>query len=63
MVLAITTNTPLPMLFEFTIGQLVRYVKRIDKIMPLLNPFAGLEGDKPITDPAAIRQLAKGMGI
>lgn len=55
------TNSPVSLVMAMTMGQVCAYLKRMDQIMPFLNPLAALTGSKDkkkseehITDPAAI---------
>ena len=65
MTVAHLTNTPLPDVWsKFTLGMICRTLARGQAIMPLLNPFAGSgEEQGAVTDPAAIRAMAAGLGI
>jgi len=64
MLLAVVTNTPLPDVWRFTIGQAVRYMTEMPTVMPLFNPFSGMgEGGGTETNPDKIRALAASLGI
>ena len=41
---------------RFTLGQVVRYMKAMPEIMPLINPFAK-PPEKPLTGKAAVAAL------
>tara|TARA_R110000824_G_scaffold3817_2_gene18220 strand:+ start:2888 stop:3100 length:213 start_codon:yes stop_codon:yes gene_type:complete len=41
---------------HFTLGQVVRYMRAMPEIMPLINPFAKAP-EKPLTGEAAITSL------
>ncbi len=46
--IAVVTNTPLPEVWKFTLGQIARYYKAMPALLPLHNPFAGsVGGDAP----------------
>lgn len=68
---AALTHTPLPDVWNMTLGQITRYAKILPKLLQIANPFAGGEtpdgdsarlpshvgGEDVVTDPDAIRAV------
>ena len=42
---AALTHTPLPDVWNMTLGQITRYAKILPKLLQIANPFAGGEGE------------------
>lgn len=70
-VLACAMNTPLDVIWKFTLGQFVRYSNAIEATMPFHNPFAGGESQGApgspsaggaVTEPRAIIGVLREMG-
>lgn len=69
---AALTHTPLPDVWNMTLGQITRYAKILPKLLQIANPFAGgdpdadrpggdlpahMAGEEVVTDPDAIRAI------
>lgn len=66
---AALTHTPLPDVWNMTLGQITRYAKILPKLLQIANPFAGggdedarpsptsASGEEVVTDPDQIRAV------
>lgn len=57
MTVAIATNSPLPVVWDMTLGQIQRYADSAKSVLPLLNPFA--EAPKKADAPKSTVKQAK----
>ena len=63
-------HTPVTVFWhQMTLGQVMRYVRILPDLLPLINPLAGMseDGEKKdtnvLTDPTDIRMFARRWGI
>jgi len=63
MTLALVTNSPIDQVARFTLRQVQSFMRSLPAVAPLLNPFAGGEDGKRMTDPGEIRAFALSAGV
>ena len=51
------------MVWQMTLGQIIRYTKVAERMIVVHNPFAESKKEQGPTDPAVAIQMARSMGL
>lgn len=63
MTLAAVTSTPVSVFWDFPMMTLIEYANRIGRVLPIVNPMAGMGEEVIEADDASLRAIKGAYGL